>query len=134
MNPTAGPDGLMMAHPSPGVDSISGRAFSARRSSSVAQARASARGLRVRGRHARVLAAGDEPRGHLEALERRLEILVTHGCLLCGYRPGLSRISSYGYENAWPGMRPSADCSSRGPWPLRKSKAGDQQGQLCCLP
>ena len=40
MNPTAGPDGFMMAHPSPGVDSISGRAFSARRSSSVAQARA----------------------------------------------------------------------------------------------
>ena len=40
MNPTAGPDGFMMAHPSPGVDSISGRAFGARRSSSVAQARA----------------------------------------------------------------------------------------------
>src|SRR5207247_10862200 len=36
-------------------------------------------------------------------------------------RRGLSRISSYGYANAWPVIMPSADCSTRGPTPDRNA-------------
>src|SRR5881409_2585493 len=36
-------------------------------------------------------------------------------------RRGLSRISSYGYENAWPVMRASVDGSTRGPTPERNA-------------
>src|SRR5206468_1846014 len=38
-------------------------------------------------------------------------------------RRGLSRISSYGYANAWPVIMPSADCSTRGPTPDRTARS-----------